>query len=86
MASIEEQAKPRSAVNDIRICDQCRHIRIKSLTSKLQAAAPGTEIKVACKSYCGPCKRTGFVFVNGRYIKGATEDELLEKIKPYIKK
>ncbi|MBB6638243.1 DUF1450 domain-containing protein [Cohnella thailandensis] len=85
MASTEEQVRPRKATNDIIICDKCRHIRIKSLASKLQAAAPGTEIKVGCKSYCGPCKRTGFVFVNGRYLKGDTEEELVEKAKPFIK-
>ncbi|THF79919.1 DUF1450 domain-containing protein [Cohnella fermenti] len=87
MGSTEQQLqpRPRAAKNDIRICDKCRNVRIKSLKSKLEAAAPGTEVKVECKSYCGPCKRTGFVFINGRYLKGETEDELVEKAKPFIK-
>lgn len=74
-----------TGVNDIRICDKCRHIRVKSMTSKLQKIAPGAEIKIGCKSYCGPCKRSAFVYVNGRYITGATEDEAIEKARKFIK-
>ena len=71
--------------NDIRICDKCKHIRVKSMLPKLQKMAPGTEIKVACKSYCGPCARKAFVFINGRYVTAPTEDEAINIASKYIK-
>lgn len=71
--------------NDIRICDKCNHTRVKTLTSKLQKLDPAAEIRVGCKSYCGPCAKRAFIFINGRYIAAPTEDEALEKIKPFIK-
>lgn len=55
------------------------------MVSKLQKVAPGSEIKVACKSYCGPCSRYAFVFVNGRYVTAPTEDEAVEKASKYVK-
>lgn len=75
-----------SAINDIRVCDQCQSVKLKTLLPKLKQLAPEAEVKVGCKSYCGPCKKYAFIFINGRYIKAANEDEALEKIKPYIKK
>ncbi|WP_239617583.1 DUF1450 domain-containing protein [Cohnella mopanensis] len=77
-----EQLAP---LNDIRICDKCKHMRIKSALPKLQKLAPGTEIKVACKSYCGPCSRYAFIFINGRYVTAPTEDEVIEKVRKYVK-
>jgi uncharacterized protein YuzB (UPF0349 family) len=71
--------------NDIQICDKCRHIRMKTIMPKLQTLDPDCEIKVGCKSYCGPCARGPFVFVNGRYLTAKTEDELLEKAKKYVR-
>ena len=71
--------------NDIQICDKCRHIRVKTLLPRLQKLAPECEVKVACKSYCGPCARGPFVFVNGRYLTGTNEDELLSKAAKYIR-
>lgn len=73
------------AVNKIQICDKCKHTRVKTLLPKLQRLAPGAEIKVGCKSYCGPCAKRAFIFINGRYITGETEDEALEKAKQFIK-
>lgn len=72
--------------NDIRICDKCKHMKVKSMVPKLEQMAPGTEIKVACKSYCGPCSRFAFIFINGRYITAPTEDEAIEKARKYVKK
>lgn len=74
------------ATNDIRVCDKCKHMKMKSAVNKLEKLVPDTEIKIGCKSYCGPCQRFAFVFVNGRYIKGATEDEAIEKAMVYVKK
>ena len=71
--------------NDIRVCDKCQHMRMKSTVSKLEKLVPDTEIRIGCKSYCGPCKRTAFVFVNGRYIKGTSEDDAIEKALVYVK-
>jgi uncharacterized protein YuzB (UPF0349 family) len=74
-----------ASLNDIRICDKCKHMRVKTMLPKLQKLAPGTEIKVACKSYCGPCSRYAFVYINGRYITAPTEDEAIEKASKYVK-
>ncbi|WJH34585.1 YuzB family protein [Paenibacillus sp. CC-CFT747] len=74
------------AKNDIRICDKCKHMKMKTMVPKLEKLAPGTEIKIGCKSYCGPCSRFAFIYINGRYVTGATEDEALEKAAKYIKK
>ncbi|HEX7057292.1 MAG TPA: DUF1450 domain-containing protein [Bacilli bacterium] len=71
--------------NDIQICDKCRHIRLKSILPKLQKMAPDANIEVGCKSYCGPCTRSAFIFVNGRYVTGKTEEEALEKAAKYLK-
>ncbi|MCU6707573.1 DUF1450 domain-containing protein [Paenibacillus sp. J5C_2022] len=74
------------AKNDIRVCDKCKHMRMKTAVQKLEKRAPGTEIKVGCKSYCGPCAKYAFVFINGRYVKGATEDEAIDKALVHLKK
>ncbi len=71
--------------NDIRICDKCRHIRLKTMVPKLEKLDPASEIKIGCKSYCGPCSRAAFIFINGRYVTGKTEDEALEKARKYVK-
>ena len=71
--------------NDIRICNKCRHINIKTALPKLKKMAPDADIQIACKSYCGPCARYAFVYINGRYVKGATEEEAIEKAKKYVK-
>ncbi len=71
--------------NNIQICDKCKHTRVKTLLPKLQKLSPDADIKVGCKSYCGPCSRSAFIFVNGRYVTGSTEDEAVEKAKKFIK-
>ena len=75
--------KVRSSVR--RICDKCKHMRMKSILPKLRKLAPDAEIKVACKSYCGPCDRKAFIFINGRYVTAPTEDEVIEKARQYLK-
>ncbi|MBD8498602.1 MULTISPECIES: DUF1450 domain-containing protein [Paenibacillus] len=71
--------------NDIRICDKCRHIKMKTFLPKVEKLDPNTEVKVGCKSYCGPCQKRVFIYINGRYITGATEEEAIEKAKQYVK-
>lgn len=51
MATTETTVKKK---NDIRICDKCRHLRLKTALAKLKKLDPDAEIKVGCKSYCGP--------------------------------
>ncbi|WEK53184.1 MAG: DUF1450 domain-containing protein [Candidatus Cohnella colombiensis] len=82
---IIDQGTSPSSRNDIRICDKCKHIRVKSMLSKIKKIAPDVEVKVACKSYCGPCAKYPFIFINGRYIKASTEDEAIEKARQYLK-
>lgn len=74
------------AVNDIRICDKCKHMKVKTILPKLQKLDPSADIKVGCKSYCGPCARAAFIFINGRYVTGTTEEDAIEKASKYIKK
>ncbi|WP_168119380.1 DUF1450 domain-containing protein [Paenibacillus sp. HB172176] len=74
------------AVNDIRVCDKCKHMRMKTTVTKIEQLAPDVEVKIGCKSYCGPCARYAFVFINGRYVKGATEDDAIAKAMTYLKK
>ena len=71
--------------NDIRICEKCRFIRMKTIIPKLQKMAPDTDIKIGCKSYCGPCAKRAFVFINGRYVSANTEDEVLARASQFIK-
>jgi len=71
--------------NDIRICDKCRHMRLKTALAKLKAAAPDAEIRVGCKSYCGPCARKAFIFINGRYVTAPTEDEAIAQAVKFVK-
>ncbi|MFB5760457.1 DUF1450 domain-containing protein [Paenibacillus medicaginis] len=71
--------------NDIRVCDKCQFVRMKSIIPKLQKMAPDAEIKIGCKSYCGPCGKRAFVYVNGRYVSAPTEEEVLVKAAAFIK-
>lgn len=71
--------------NDIRICDKCRHMKMRTTLSRLEQIAPDAKVKVGCKSYCGPCSRFAFIYVNGRYVTGVTEDEVIEKARKFIK-
>lgn len=71
--------------NVMQVCDKCRHMRMKTSVAKLKKLDPAADIRVGCKNYCGPCAKYPFVFVNGRYVKGTTEDEAIEKASAYLK-
>ncbi|WP_028562467.1 DUF1450 domain-containing protein [Paenibacillus pinihumi] len=71
--------------NDIRICDKCKHMKVKTMLSKLKQLDPESEVRVGCKSYCGPCARKAFIFINGRYITAPTEDEAVELARKFVK-
>lgn len=72
--------------NDIRICDKCRHIKMKTFLPKVKNLDPAADIKIGCKSYCGHCAKRVFIYINGRYVTAPTEDEAIEKAKPFVKK
>ncbi|MDQ0086818.1 uncharacterized protein YuzB (UPF0349 family) [Paenibacillus anaericanus] len=59
---------------------------MKTFIPKLQKLAPDAEITIGCKSYCGPCGKRPFVYINGRYLSAPTEDEVLAKAAPFVKK
>ena len=60
-------------------------MRMKTTLAKLKKLAPDAEIKIGCKSYCGPCTKRAFIFINGRYVTAPTEDEVIEKAMTYLK-
>lgn len=72
-------------MNEILVCDKCRHIKLKTFVPKLEKLAPNVNVKVGCKKYCGPCKRNVFIYINGRYVTAPNEEEALEKVKQFIK-
>ncbi|MFD0674202.1 DUF1450 domain-containing protein [Cohnella sp. GCM10027633] len=80
-----ETTEVPAQANDIRICDKCKHTRVKTMLPKLKKLDPAADVKVACKSYCGPCSRYAFIYVNGRYVTAPTEDEAIEKARKYLK-
>lgn len=55
------------------------------MRQKLKKLDPESRVKVSCHSYCGPCARGVFVYINGRYVIGSTEDEAIEKAKKYMR-
>lgn len=85
METTDTQQSVSASPNDIRICDKCKHMRVKSMLPKLKKLDPNADVKVACKSYCGPCSRYAFIFINGRYVTAPTEDEAIEKARKYLK-
>jgi uncharacterized protein YuzB (UPF0349 family) len=60
-------------------------MNVRTMKNKIKQLVPDAKLKIGCKSYCGPCSRFAFIFINGRYVTGATEDEALEKMKKYIR-
>ncbi|MFC5529897.1 DUF1450 domain-containing protein [Cohnella yongneupensis] len=85
MESTDNVTPGSASANDIRICDKCIHTRVKTMLPKLKKLDPEADVKVACKSYCGPCSRYAFIFINGRYVTAPTEDEAIEKARKYLK-
>lgn len=71
--------------NDIRICHKCKHMNVERVKSHLEKTVPDSRIRVGCKSYCGPCDRYAFIFINGRYVTAETEEEVLQKASKYVK-
>jgi len=72
--------------NEFRICDKCKATQIKTLLPRLQSIDPEAQIHIGCQSYCGPGRDRVFAFLNSKPLLGATEDELIEKVKEAINK
>lgn len=85
METTDSLTSESASLNDIRICDKCQRTRVKTMLPKLKKLDPKADVKVGCKSYCGPCSRYAFVYINGRYITAPTEDEAIEKARKYLK-
>lgn len=75
----------RKRRNDIRICHKCNHMSLRSMLKKIKSLDEEAKIRANCQSYCGPCARGVFIYVNGRYVTGQTEDEVIEKAKQYLR-
>jgi len=80
--TLEKRVKP---ANDIRVCHKCKHMNAERVKKQLEQSVPDSRIRVGCKSYCGPCERYAFIYINGRYVTGETEEEVLQKASKYVK-
>lgn len=71
--------------NEFRICDECKTTNLKTLLSRLKEIDPNATIEVGCQSYCGIGHKKHFVVVNDRYLTAMNEDQLVEKIRKFLK-
>jgi uncharacterized protein YuzB (UPF0349 family) len=71
--------------NEFRVCDRCKAVNSRSLVGKLNKLDPGAQIKVGCQSYCGIGFKKTFAIVNGMHVTAKDEDELMQKIKRFLK-
>jgi len=71
--------------NDIRMCHKCNQMSLRSMLTKVKKLDEKAKIRANCQSYCGPCSREVFLYVNGRYVTGKTEDEVIELAKKHLR-
>ncbi len=72
--------------NDLRICNLCKGYQAKTFAARLQKLVPDAKVEIGCQNMCGHCLKRAFIYVNGRWFIGKNEDELIQKMQPYIKK
>lgn len=71
--------------NVFKICDKCKKTNVSTLVPKLKEIDPSAIIKIGCQNYCGVGRNKCFVFINNIPINALTEDELIIKVKEFLK-
>lgn len=71
--------------NTFKICDKCKKTNILTLVPKLREIDHEATIKIGCQNYCGVGRNKCFVFINNIPINALTEDELIIKVKEFLK-
>ena len=72
-------------MNVFNICDKCKATNIKTLMPKLKQIDNQAIINVGCQNFCGIGRTKSFCIVNGISIIGESEDDLITKIKEFLK-
>ena len=67
--------------NEIKICNNCKFINIKTIIPKIRQLDKDSEIKVGCCNFCSMCKESAFLIKNGIPLTAKDEDLLIEKLK-----
>lgn len=67
-------------MNQIRICDKCKSINIKTFLPQLKKLYPKDDIIIACQNMCGIGRNKPFVIYNDKPIIGDNESDLINKI------
>lgn len=70
----------------IKICDKCKSTNIKTLVPKLKDQFSIEKLEIGCINYCG-IGRTKIVIIANNYpIIGDNEEDVINKLKMYLKK
>lgn len=72
--------------NEFRICDKCKAMNVSSIVPKLEEIDPNAKIIRGCQNFCGIGRTKKFAIVNHIPIIADTEEELILKIKEFLKK
>lgn len=69
----------------LKMCDKCKGTNLQSLVPKLKEIVPDAEFDIRCHNLCGIGRSKPFVIINHIPVIANTEEELLEKVKEYMK-
>ncbi len=72
--------------NEFRICNKCKAMNVSSIVPKLEEIDPNAKIIIGCQNFCGIGRTKNFAIVNHIPIIADTEEELILKIKEFLKK
>lgn len=67
--------------NEIKICNKCDSINIKTIIPKIKQLDSTCDIKIGCCNFCTICRENAFLIKNGIPIIAKDEDSLIEKLK-----
>lgn len=70
---------------EFKICDKCKGTNISTLIPRLKEIDENATIKIGCHNFCGIGRTKPFAIVNQRPIIALDEDELIVKIKEFLK-